>query len=59
MSKTVVMYITSKVIFRVNDPALTDYELFENLDYSFDMDFATGAEVIDTELVDFEVKAAV
>ena len=59
MSKTVVMYVTARVVFRVEDDEVSTNELFDNMDYSFETEAGIGADVVDTELVDYEVKAVV
>lgn len=57
MSKTIVMFVTTKLVIQADD-SLSANELFSDMDYSFDIT-EVGAEVVDTELVDFEVKAVV
>lgn len=52
MSKTVVMYITTRVVIQCEDLSLTEGEIFQELDYNFEVPHA-GADVVDTELVDY------
>ena len=49
-----VIYVTARIEIQCEDMSLEPNELFEDMDYNFELNTA-GAEVIDTELVEYEV----
>ena len=54
MSKKIVMYVTARIEIDCEDQSVSAEELFQEMDYSFEVP-AAGATVVDTELTDFEV----
>lgn len=54
MSKLMVVYVTARLEVHCEDMSISPREVFEDLDYNFEFT-AAGAEIIDTELVEFEV----
>lgn len=55
MSKKIVMYVTARIEIDCEDQSVDADELFQEMDYSFEIP-AAGATVVDTELIDYEVK---
>ena len=56
MSKTVVLYVTARIEIDCEDMSVQPHELFEDMDYTFELGSA-GAAVVDTELMEYEVVA--
>lgn len=52
--KTIVMYVTARVVVECEDLSIDADEIFNDMDYDFSTDYS-GTRVVDTELVEFEV----
>ena len=54
MSKLMTIYVTTKLVVNCEDMSITADEVVSDMDYSFEMS-AAGAEIVDTEILDYEL----
>ena len=56
--KTMIMYVTTKLVIECEDRTLTPDDIASDMDYSFEVS-AAGAQIVDTEILDYTVTKVV
>ena len=52
--KTMIIYVTTKLVVECEDHSLTPQDVISDVDYIFESQSA-GAVIVDTEIVEFDV----
>ena len=56
--KTMIVYVTTKLVIECEDRTLTSDDIVSDMDYSFEI-LAAGAQIVDTEILDYTVTKVV
>lgn len=56
--KTMIVYVTTKLVIECEDRTLSSDDVMNDVDYSFESS-AAGAQIVDTEILDYTVTKVV